>query len=267
MEDVLQTSTPDEKETNEKFELLLDQGIEFENRMVYPIRAKRDISTINWIVKKGDIGGYVEFEHNLNKYDESWIFEKATVIGTTSVVTGNAVIGSGAKVIRSTILKNATICDGATVRESTVSGQVYIGRNVSLIDCNVSDNAQIEGHIALSSCDIHDNAHIDLSDSKNLIWYSRATVGYNAWIMRPEHLMTMGPFGSRDGYLTIYRNCYGNLMAATGCFCSTLDEFEIEVEKKYRGAKTKKETDYCAQYTTAITAARTLWRHFTENGA
>ena len=47
------------------------------------IRALKDIPV--WGVKKGDLGGYVESEHNLDQETDSWIMGFSYVMGDRKV--------------------------------------------------------------------------------------------------------------------------------------------------------------------------------------
>jgi hypothetical protein len=69
--------------TNKKYELFQDDWAK--EMSLYRIRAIRDFDDI----KKGEIGGFVEGEHNLSHDGGCWILEPAQVVGS-SHVSGNA---------------------------------------------------------------------------------------------------------------------------------------------------------------------------------
>lgn len=60
-----------------KYELLRNNFINYKGRILFRIRALKDFSD----VKKGDLGGYVQSESNLNHNDSCWIYDNAKVYG------------------------------------------------------------------------------------------------------------------------------------------------------------------------------------------
>lgn len=110
-------------EITEKF-ITLEDG-----RKLYQIKANRDFSSI----KKGDLGGYIESEHNLSHSGICWIFDDAQVYD------------------------NAIVYNDAWVYDKA---QVY--DNASIYgDCEVHDNAHIYGNSKVyDNAEVYDNAHI-----------------------------------------------------------------------------------------------------------
>ena len=84
---------------NKKFELLLDDTVEYLGIKLFRIRALKSFGN----VEAGDIGGYIEKEENLSKYG------KASVSGN-AFVSGNARVSGYAWVS-----DNAKVCDDAFV--------------------------------------------------------------------------------------------------------------------------------------------------------
>lgn len=72
-----------------KYEILHDHAMVVDGGRItcYRIRALRDIPQRG--VKAGDLGGYVEGEHNLDQNDDSWVYGNARVYGKARVY-GNA---------------------------------------------------------------------------------------------------------------------------------------------------------------------------------
>ncbi|EPT5029518.1 hypothetical protein ACVRDO_002376 [Escherichia coli] len=68
-----------------KYELLHDHSVHLVpfHMTLYRIRALRDIPRHN--VKAGDLGGYVEGEHNLDQNDDSWIRDGVCVFGNARI--------------------------------------------------------------------------------------------------------------------------------------------------------------------------------------
>lgn len=61
------------------------------------------------LVKKDDIGGYIQNESNLSQTDASWVFNTACVL-------------ENATLENSAVIEDAMVCDGAKVIDSIVSG-------------------------------------------------------------------------------------------------------------------------------------------------
>ena len=84
---------------NRKYELLQDQTIRRYGQTLYRIRALRDFGDVH----AGNIGGYVESEHNLSQDGDAWVYDDARVSGNAKVyddawVSGNAWVRGNARV-------------------------------------------------------------------------------------------------------------------------------------------------------------------------
>lgn len=121
---------------------------------VYRIRAMRDIHRHK--VKKGDLGGFVQFKENLSQEGDAWVDGEAKVLGKSTRVEGNAYVGFHAVVKDgSRITGNSTISRWATLSNVQVTGtnvDVFgktILTNVSLTgkDIDIDNNAQLENCI------------------------------------------------------------------------------------------------------------------------
>ena len=78
---------------NSKFELLLDDAVEYLGIKLFRIRALNSFGN----VKAGDIGGYIEKEENLSESGNSWVYGNASVYGN-AMVYGNASVYGNARV-------------------------------------------------------------------------------------------------------------------------------------------------------------------------
>jgi hypothetical protein len=98
---------------------LTDETIAVAGRTLHRVKALREIHSIG--VKVGDLGGFVECEHNLSHMGTSWIagnalvFDDARVCGAAQVfddarVYGNALVFDDARVYG-----NALVFDDARV--------------------------------------------------------------------------------------------------------------------------------------------------------
>ena len=78
---------------NSKFELLLDDVVEYLGIKLFRIRALNSFGN----VEAGDIGGYIEKKENLSVYGNSWVSGDAMVYGN-AMVSGDARVSGNARV-------------------------------------------------------------------------------------------------------------------------------------------------------------------------
>ena len=76
-----------------KYELLQDQTIEWCGRTLCRICALRDFGSVH----AGDVGGYIECEHNLSQDGNAWVYDDARVCGDARV-SDNALVCGDARV-------------------------------------------------------------------------------------------------------------------------------------------------------------------------
>lgn len=118
------------------------------------------------IAAKGDLGGLVEDESNLEHEGSCWVANEAKVYGC-SVVAGNAIV-----------CDNATVCQG-----SYVSGNAIVKNNATVAASNVSDNAIVAAQARISDSTIKGKATIS-GDAKisnsNISGYAK--IGFMAKI-------------------------------------------------------------------------------------
>jgi UDP-3-O-[3-hydroxymyristoyl] glucosamine N-acyltransferase len=121
---------------------------------LFRVRALRDFGD----VKAGEIGGYVESEHNLSHLGEAWVCDRALVCDDASV-RGNARVNGNAKVYGKArasddarIGGSAEIFDDACVRgNSTVSGNARVGGRARLDeDADVRGSAWITDDVQVA---------------------------------------------------------------------------------------------------------------------
>lgn len=78
---------------NSKFELLLDDTVEYLGIKLFRIRALNSFGN----VEAGDIGGYIEKKENLSGYGNAWVSGDARVYGNAEV-SGDALVSGVARV-------------------------------------------------------------------------------------------------------------------------------------------------------------------------
>ena len=63
----------------------------YEDKILSRIVALKDFETSRGIVRKGDIGGFIETSDNLSQKGNSWIYDKAKCMGN-AVIDGDTII-------------------------------------------------------------------------------------------------------------------------------------------------------------------------------
>jgi len=108
-------------------------------------------------------------------------------------------------------------------------------------DARMYGNARMSGDARLyGNASMFDNAR--MSGSSRL--YGDARMHDNALVERPQHVLTIGPIGSRGDHLTFYRTAGGGGEIHTGCFTGTIAQFEAAVKETHAG--TAFESEYLA---------------------
>lgn len=198
----------------------------------FTLRRIRALVDIKHIVKKGELGGWIEDEENLSHEGNCWVndgcyvcggarvYENARIAGGAKVlygskVYGSAVVSGGSLVINNAeVYGNATIVGGAVVSD----GAKVFGAAIVDHGANVSNKAVLSNIAKVSGDVIIVDGNID-SESD---------------------FICVGPIGSRRAYTT-YNLKSGTV--CTGCFVGTLEEFEKQVISTY-GADGGEDTHY-----------------------
>jgi len=125
-------NTPKISKDNDKFEFTGEQttvkdetGKEY---IVYRIKANKDIIVNGKIVAhKGDLGGFIEKEENLDYKSSAWVSGNAKIYGGTSVL-GDTYICGDVRIYGETLIRNAFIFgyDGAPIHDVVISGDTPI---------------------------------------------------------------------------------------------------------------------------------------------
>lgn len=138
-----------------KFELTTK--ISFNGRTLYRIRALKDFG----VVKKGDLGGYVEKESNLSQTGDAWIYDDAKVMDN-AIVKENATLHHNAEVYDKAIVSGlASVNENVTLRDkATVSDNAILYGNVILVDdAKIYDKARLYDYVLVSgNAQVYDNA-------------------------------------------------------------------------------------------------------------
>lgn len=200
---------------NEKYEILIHERKVVNGHVLHRIRALRDFPLFG--VSKGDLGGWVENENNLDIYDDSWIDQEARVMDTsyvcqTAFVSGNA----------------------------QVEGDVFVGG-----DSRINGDACV--FIEENGC-IRDHVYIGYNAVISTMLPLQLTgliyIGHDAFIRTQNDIVVLGPIGSRGSYTTFYRNLNKEILVNCGCFHGTIDKFAEAVRKTHGDTEDGK--DYVA---------------------
>lgn len=165
----------------QKYEIVQDQSKKFDGRVLYRIRALKRFEDI----KKGDMGGWVESEHNLSQKGSCWIRNDAKVFGS-ACVCDNAQIADDAIVSESaTVCDDACVCGWAVVNGyARITDRAFVGGHAI-----VADHASLFGQSCISGdaiieedAELHRNARVteDATIAGNAIVTDRALVCGNA---------------------------------------------------------------------------------------
>ena len=125
----------------EKKYKLTDQTVEFDGKILYRIEALKDFGD----VKTGDLGGFVESEHNLSHEGMCWIYDEAKVYA-------NARIEDDASVLDYAIVRdNAIVRHGATVEnQAYIAGNALVSMEVAVFDkAIITNNAELFDNVCV----------------------------------------------------------------------------------------------------------------------
>ena len=120
---------------NKKYELT-NETKEWCEHTLHRIRALKDFGA----VKAGELGGWVESEHNLSQSGDCWIYDNAEVFDG-AIVCDDAIVGGKATVCgyatvcdAAEVFDGAIVCDDATVGgKATVCDDATVGWNTDYI--------------------------------------------------------------------------------------------------------------------------------------
>ena len=151
-------------------------------------------------VKAGDLGGWIEREENLSHDGLAWVCNNATV-SNNAIVCGNAIVRDNAWVSNNAIVRDdATVCGNAIVRDNAW----------------VSNNAIVCGNVCVRT---------------------NARICDNAMVSSTNHILVIGPIGSRDDFITFYHDKENDITVRIGCFNGKIDEFLEKVSHTHGGSK------------------------------
>lgn len=247
----------------EKYKLT-EETKKYNGRILHRIQALIEFAD----VEAGDLGGWVEGEHNLSHEGDCWVYDEAIVMKNATVY-GNAIICDksivcdNAKVFQNShVHDNSVIFDYAnTFGNSVIQDCAWIGGNASVYgNSNVFGLARVYGNARVYDyCSISGNSNI-LDEAKI---FSNAKVkgdafvglkiklGKDANIKRVRDFVFVSPVFEKSNDVTFYRTDEG-IYILTNEFNMTLEEFQTKLDD-YKGNEA-----FLQQYEAAIQLAKTI---------
>ena len=148
-----------------KYELVKEDSIVVEGFTLFRIRALKDF----FVVKAGELGGYIEHEGCLSHEGYAWVYDDAKVYNASKVTEGgsvrnNAIIHNGSKVFGfASVEGDAVVADFSIVKEEvTISGNAVIENSTVIGNAKVRENAHVHSKsIVKGFSDIGGNANIN----------------------------------------------------------------------------------------------------------
>lgn len=198
----------------------------------YTLRRIRALVDIKHIVKKGELGGWIEDEENLSHEGNCWVNDGCYVCGGARVYE-NAHIAGGAKVLYGSKVYGSAVVSGG----SLVINNAEVYGNATIVGgAVVSDGAKVFGAAIVDhGANVSNKAVLS-----NIAKVSGDVIIVDGNIDSESDFICVGPIGSRRAYTT-YNLKSGTV--CTGCFVGTLEEFEKQVISTY-GADGSEDTHY-----------------------
>lgn len=202
----------------------------------HTLRRIRALVDINAVVKKGDLGGWIECEENLSQEGNCWVDEGCYVCDGAKVYE-DAHVADGAKVLSgSEVYGNAYVGSySEVIHNSKVYGSAAVTGGSLVVGAEVYGYATIAGRAVVENgAKVFDAAIVDYGAtvSGKAIVRKTALVSGEAIIADGDidsrsDFICVGPIGSRNAYTT-YNLKTGTV--CTGCFKGTLQEFKEQVD-------------------------------------
>ena len=220
-----------------KYELTSNFVINEFGVKLFQIKATVDFG----IVKKGELGGYIENEKNLAQNGNAWVDGDARVYGNAWVYGDARVYGNAWVFGDAWVSGNAWVYGDAEVfGDAEVSGNAWVYG-----DARVHGNAWVYGNARVygdarvfGDAWVYGNARV----SGDARVYGNAWVSGDAEVFGNADYATISGFGSEYRPTTFFRSRSGQIEVRCGCFYGTIEEFRAKVKQTH--GKTKKAIEY-----------------------
>lgn len=170
---------------------MTDNTLMVNGRVLHQIEALKDFS----VIRKGDLGGWIEDYSNLDQEGKAWVADNAFVYGFARVLQNAFVDGNARIAGKALVTENALVSGNACVYENAeVRNNAYVMGNAHIYgDACVYDNAAIRGTVHIYGCavirdlaDVYDNVYV----------YGHACVSGNALVCGNARVYDFGRVGS-----------------------------------------------------------------------
>lgn len=169
-------------------------------------------------VMTGDLGGWVEKHDNLSHDGTAWVYDDAMACDS-ALICGDAQLRDTALAQDfAKVFGNSKISGNAIISQrAVICGKAQISDEAEITDtATIGDDAIIRGNAKISG---------------------NVLVGNGAEISTTEHILVVGPIGSRDAYTIFYRNTAGSVSVRCGCFNGNAEYFLDSVNNVHKGTK------------------------------
>ena len=231
---------------------LAGEVMEYEGVILYRIRALKDFGD----VKKGDFGGWIQFEKNLSQEGLCWVSGDAKVYGNAEVYDNAKVYGNAEIYGNAEVYDNAEVSDSAIVRDNAEvykHATVYEHAIISM-SAEVSGYARVYGHARITEvAHVCGKAEIwgDAFITDDAIVRGQASICSDSYITDSCEYLIVGPVGSRADFTTFSKS-KTSINVVCGCFAGTIDAFEQRVDDTHR------DSFHYRDYMNAIKFAKSL---------
>lgn len=144
-----------------KYELLKDNYINHDERILYRIRALITFVDINDnIINAGELGGYIENESNLSQEDKSWVYGNSKVYSST--ITNSTIRNS---IIRNSFVLESTV-DDLNIKDSIIKDSNMRNSNIynSIIENSSITKANIKNNVTIKNKSVTGNITMPFKD-------------------------------------------------------------------------------------------------------
>ena len=238
---------------DKKYEILKDDYRLIGDTKIYRIRLLVD--GVVPLARKGDLGGFVQSENNLDQEGTCWLYNNAIAMERANVsqnaklyddaiifdnarARGNAQMGDYSRVFGYATIEGECCIEGnASVKgESVVKGETSLCNystvsGSAIVDsCMLYDNSRISGYTEAYNCILKENAIISGASDSDTI--EDAEFGKNAFITHRRDYISIKNLGTINQPCSFYLTKDG-IYAITDFFNGDIDSFRKEIKYKY----------------------------------
>lgn len=238
---------------DKKYEILKDDYRLIGDTKIYRIRLLVD--GVVPLARKGDLGGFVQSEDNLDQEGTCWLYNNAIAMECARVcenaklydysiifeyarAKGNAIMKNYSRVFGySTITGECSIEDYSIVKGeySIVKGDTMmfdhsvIALHADVDSCRLYGTSRIDGESEVRNCILRENAII----SSRADTIEDAEFGIDAFIKSKDDYITMKNLGMENSPCSFYNTMRSDIKVITGFFNGDINRFREAVKTEY----------------------------------